>query len=197
MRVCGRRIRLGGATIVLVGLTITAAACGGGNDTTEDTSGVCDWIDRDLVTRVAGDTGFDARGNLASALDDSLGIADCKVITDFGDKIIAVKYTGFAAGFLTKADSLRTQKQSRQDWRNGGPEIPNDKKKLVPLDNYVFGTAYPTDHYVRTSVITDDEFISVTIFNDADRMSVDLADNIAGSIKHNAGKARQQEHSGN
>src|SRR5699024_7987815 len=166
MRVCGRRIRLGGAAIVLVGLSITAAACGD-KDTTEDTSGVCDWIDRDLVTRGAGDSGFDARGNLASALADSLGIADCKVTPDFGDKTIAITYTGFAPGVLAEADSLRTQKQSRQDWRNGGPEIPNDKKKLVPLDNYVYGTAYPTDHYVRTSVITDDEFISVTIFNDA------------------------------
>lgn len=197
MRVWGRRIRHAGTALALVAFTITATACGGDKDTTEDTSGVCDWIDRDLVARVAGDAGFDARGNLASALDDSLGIADCQVITDFGDKIIAVKYTGFAAGFLTKTDSLHTQKQSRQDWRNGGPDIPDDKKELVPLDDYVFGTAYPTDHYVRTSVITDDEFISVTIFNDADRMSVDLANDIAGSIKHNAGTARQQEHTGN
>src|SRR5699024_6744381 len=132
MRVCGRRIRLGGATIVLVGFTITAAACGGGNDTTEDTSGVCDWIDRDLVTRVAGDTGFDARGNLASALDDSLGIADCKVINDFGGKIIAVIYTVFASRLVTIAEIHRIMTDN-----TAIPTVQNDviSEPIISLSN--------------------------------------------------------------
>src|SRR5699024_10823106 len=108
-------------------------------------------------------------------------IADCNVVTDFGDKIITVKYTGFSTKFLTKDESKRTQKRSRQRWKAGGPKSPDDKKKLVPLDGYVFGTAYPTDHYVRASVVTDHEFISVTIFNDADQMTAASADDIARS----------------
>src|SRR5699024_3599099 len=139
-------------------------ACGSNNDSEDNSAYVCDWIDRDVIVSVIGNDGFVTRGDLASSLDDSLKISDCHVVTDTGDKIITINYTGFTPDFKTKSHSIDAQEHARQKWKDGGPKIPDDKKQLVPLDGYVIGTAYPTDHYVHASVVTDHEFISVIIF---------------------------------
>src|SRR5699024_9040583 len=67
------------------------AACGDQDGSEGDSAFVCDWIDQDIIVSVVGNDGFFTRGDLASSLDDSVKIADCHVVTDFGDKIITVK----------------------------------------------------------------------------------------------------------
>lgn len=171
---------------------LTGCGSNSGENSTNTSKHTCDWIDKNLIVKAVGGDDFSTHGSLASALDDSAQIADCSIVTDFGDKVVTIKYTGFTPGFKSASETKRAQEKARQKWEDGDESIPSDKKKLVPLNGYEMGTAYPTDHYIQAAAVTKNEFISVTIYNDAAHMTVSLADDIARSIKHNAELARTQ-----